>query len=511
MKRTLSIQLGHRIFQMDDLAYERLKIYLESIDQVLRSDSHKDEIIADIEMRVGEIFDERLANSERAIDLKDVLEMIDIMGRPEQYAMEENHVENEDNSTRIVDHVQHDYREIYRDTQDSIVGGVCSGLSHYIRWDPLVLRIVMVVLMFLSFGTAFIAYLIAWALIPPANTTAERLRMRGSEVNLENIQKMVKEESFRAAENVKRWGRQMRDNERESGRPFISGVGKLMVMVLGGICLLFGLGIAVLLMGSLVLTDFQWWDSDLSLMQAMDLLLPNGHAIYLIWGIVLVIVGPALSLMYTGVRWIFGIRGRMRWLHGMTTVFFIAGLVMLVYGGWLISEEFDIPASFQVRELPKDVHSDTLYVDILADPYFFGRRGKEHEFLELFKQTNDSRIYGAAVEIELVQTERADFYIEKEFSSNGRRLSDAGCLAKQIRWNESFEGNHWKIDPFISTPLDAPYRGQKIRVSIFVPIGKYVCLDKNWGWLSWREDFVDCCVASTNNGWEKNHAYPLKK
>jgi phage shock protein PspC (stress-responsive transcriptional regulator) len=511
MKRTLSIQLGHRIFQMDDLAYERLKIYLESIEQVLRLDSHKDEIIADIEMRVGEIFDERLANSQRAIDLKDVLEMIGVMGQPEQYAMEEDKKVEFEDTDRVTDHLQHDYREIYRDTQDSIIGGVCSGLSHYLRWDPLVLRIVLVILMFLSFGTAFIAYLIAWALIPPAHTTAERLRMRGSEVNLENIQKMVKDESLRAAENVKRWSRQMRDNERESGRPFVSGIGKMIVVVLGGICLLFGLGIAVLLMGSLVITDFQWWDSEMSLMQAMDLLMPNGHAMYLIWGTVLVIVGPALSLMYTGVKWIFGLKGKMRWLHGMTTVFFILGLVMLVFGGWLIAEEFDTPASFQIREVPQDLNSDTLFVDILPDPYFFGRRGKDDESLELFKQTQDSRIYGAAIEIELVQTERTDFYIEKEFSSHGSRLTDAGWSAKQIQWKEKFEGNHWKIDPFISTPLDAPYRGQKLRVSIFVPVGKYVCLDKNWGWLSWREDFIDCCVASTNNGWEKNHAYPLKK
>jgi phage shock protein PspC (stress-responsive transcriptional regulator) len=199
MKTTLSIQLGHRIFQMDDLAYERLRLYLDGIDRILRMDTHKDEIISDIELRIGELFEERLQKSQRAIDLNDVLEMIAILGQPEVFGTDQSSAhKSEESRSAVVDTVQHDYREIFRDEQDAVVGGVCSGLSHYLRWDPLVLRVVMVVLMFVSFGTAFIAYLIAWALIPPARSTAERLRMKGSEVNLENIQKMVKEESLKA-------------------------------------------------------------------------------------------------------------------------------------------------------------------------------------------------------------------------------------------------------------------------------------------------------------------------
>ncbi|MEN9394723.1 MAG: hypothetical protein RL362_944 [Bacteroidota bacterium] len=506
MKTTLSIQLGHRIFQMDDLAYERLRLYLDGIDRILRMDTHKDEIISDIELRIGELFEERLQKSQRAIDLNDVLEMIAILGQPEVFGTDQSSAhKSEESRSSVVDTVQHDYREIFRDEQDAVVGGVCSGLSHYLRWDPLVLRVVMVVLMFVSFGTAFIAYLIAWALIPPARSTAERLRMKGSEVNLENIQKMVKEESLKATENVKRWGRQMEENQRTGGRPWISGVGKFLAIFLGGVALLLGMGIVILMMASLVLVDFQWWDSELSYAEAMNLLLPFGQGVWITWGIVLVLAGPALSLMYTGVRWIFGIGGRKRWFHGMTTVFFVFGIVALFYGGWILTEEFDTPATLSHREVLSQINSDTLILKVNDDPYFLGRSSDDdgNEFLELYTETEDSRVYGAGVNFRIEQTDRSYFYYEVEYESRGSRLAEAGKNAQEIRWNSQLEGNQWSVDPFIFTPKSSPYRAQKVRVILYVPINKTVCVSPNWSWISWQNEFDDKCLTHLEGGWQR--------
>ena len=507
MKTTLSIQLGHRIFQMDDLAYERLRLYLDGIDRILRMDTHKDEIITDIELRVGEIFEERLQKSQRAIDLQDVLEMIAILGQPEVFGTDAS-VEggdNQDTTNPPVDLVQHEYREIFRDEQDAIVGGVCSGLSHYLRWDPLILRVVIVILMFISFGTAFIAYLIAWALIPPARTTAERLRMKGAEVNLENIQKMVKEESLKAAENVKRWGKQMEENQRRGGRPWLSGVGKFLAIVLGGFALLLGMGIAILLMATLVLVDFQWWDSELSYTDALSLLLPDGQGVWLTCGLVFVLASPALSLMYTGVRWIFGIGGKNRWFHGMTTLFFVFGMGALCYSGWRISEEFDTPATLSSKEVFTNLNSDTLFLHVNDDPYFLGRSNTwdSNEFLELYTETSDYRVYGAGIEMKIEETDRAQFYYEVEFESQGSRLADAGNNAKAIQWTSSIEGNVWKVDPFIFTPKSAPYRGQKVRVTLYVPLNKSVSVSNHWNWVSWQEEFNDRVITHRDSGWEK--------
>lgn len=58
-------------------------------------------------------------------------------------------------------------RQLYRDTDDQKLGGVCSGLAHYFDLDPLLVRVAFVAA--LAFGGAsFIAYLLLWWLVDPA-------------------------------------------------------------------------------------------------------------------------------------------------------------------------------------------------------------------------------------------------------------------------------------------------------------------------------------------------------
>ncbi len=251
--------------------------------------------------------------------------------------------------------------------------------------------------------------------------------------------------------------------------------------------------------------DFQWWDSELSYLEALNLLLPQGQGIWITWGIVLVLAGPALSLMYTGVRWIFGIGGRKRWFHGMTTLFFIFGIVALFYGGWVLSEEFDTPATLSHREVLGQIQSDTLILKVSEDPYFIGRSSEEegNEFLELYTETSSARVYGGGVEFRIEQTDRNQFYYEIEYEARGSRLADAGKNAKDIQWKSELRGNEWSVDPFIFTPKSSPYRGQKVRVVLYVPLNKTVCVSSNWSWISWQDEFEDRCLTHQEGGWQK--------
>ena len=54
--------------------------------------------------------------------------------------------------------------------------------------------------MFFAFGTGFVIYIILWAVIPKANTTAEKLQMKGEMPNIENIKKSVSEEDKKEIE-----------------------------------------------------------------------------------------------------------------------------------------------------------------------------------------------------------------------------------------------------------------------------------------------------------------------
>ena len=57
-------------------------------------------------------------------------------------------------------------KRLYRSTQNKVLAGICGGIADYFNVDPVLVRIIFVVLLIASFGTAAIAYLIAWVIIP---------------------------------------------------------------------------------------------------------------------------------------------------------------------------------------------------------------------------------------------------------------------------------------------------------------------------------------------------------
>jgi phage shock protein PspC (stress-responsive transcriptional regulator) len=57
-------------------------------------------------------------------------------------------------------------KRLTRRTNDKILGGVCSGLADYLGIDPTLVRVLTVIAAVFSLGTAVVAYVVAWALMP---------------------------------------------------------------------------------------------------------------------------------------------------------------------------------------------------------------------------------------------------------------------------------------------------------------------------------------------------------
>ncbi len=57
-------------------------------------------------------------------------------------------------------------KRLYRSSKNKIIAGVCSGIGEYYGIDPVVVRLVWVILTLVSFGFGVLAYLIAWMIIP---------------------------------------------------------------------------------------------------------------------------------------------------------------------------------------------------------------------------------------------------------------------------------------------------------------------------------------------------------
>ncbi len=197
MKRAISINLGGIVFNIDDDAYRELQAYLTKIESCFSDREESKEIMNDIEVRIAELFNEKITDYKKVITSKDVNEIINVMGKPEQFG----EVEKESTYEQRERFGPTGYRRMYRDPDNRILGGVCSGMSAYWRIDPIILRILFVIA-FLGYGTGLIIYIILWIVLPEAKTKAQKLEMMGEKVNVSNIGKAFKEEFNNVKKNM---------------------------------------------------------------------------------------------------------------------------------------------------------------------------------------------------------------------------------------------------------------------------------------------------------------------
>ena len=196
MKRTLTVNLNSIVFNIDDDAYEVLNKYLSDIAAHFSSDEEKDEIMADIEARIAELFGDRLQRNKEVITMSDVQEIIAVMGNPSQYADGDETKENATETTKT-DTKKQSQKRFYRDPENAILGGVCSGIAAYFNWDATWVRVLVILIALISSGVAIAAYIIAWVIAPKAVTASQRLEMQGEDVTVENIKAEI--------ENVKNY------------------------------------------------------------------------------------------------------------------------------------------------------------------------------------------------------------------------------------------------------------------------------------------------------------------
>jgi len=189
MKKVINITLGSIVFAIEQDAYDVLASYLESIQQHLSSGDDYTEIISDIESALAEKFIARKRSEKVAVTTDDVRVVTKEMGEPSDFGAGEA-PEHADTSVASAKSDEAKKR-LYRDTDDSIIAGVASGIAHYFAIDPVVVRIVFFVSVFFN-GLGVLAYGILWLVVPKAETTTQKYAARGERVTLKEITQRVK-------------------------------------------------------------------------------------------------------------------------------------------------------------------------------------------------------------------------------------------------------------------------------------------------------------------------------
>jgi phage shock protein C len=215
MQRIIQINIAGRVLPIEEDAYQLLHDYINSLECQFRGDDGK-EIIEDIENRISELFSIRLQSGAQAIDRNDVRKVIETLGSASDLNDGANsHKQQAPNFTYGSQNTQQNYTRrtsrLYRDPYDKVIGGVCSGLSHYFDVDPVIIRLIMAVL-FLTFGIGLIAYIIAWAIIPVARSREELCNMNGGQpVTFHEISRNVQGELQDLKKRGEQMSRELRD------------------------------------------------------------------------------------------------------------------------------------------------------------------------------------------------------------------------------------------------------------------------------------------------------------
>jgi len=217
MQRIIQINIAGRALPIEEDAYLILKDYLSALQRQFSTEEGRDEIIQDIEYRIAELFTIRLQSGAFSIDVADVRKVMETLGAPADFGA----TGQASYSTTVSLPVpytqqqrQQDYtgqqtasgqRRIYRNPNDKMLGGVCSGLGNYFDIDPVIIRLLWAASIFLA-GFGVVAYLIAWAVIPVAKSPQDFAQMSdGTAMNFHDMTRNVAHEM----QDLKKRGEEM--------------------------------------------------------------------------------------------------------------------------------------------------------------------------------------------------------------------------------------------------------------------------------------------------------------
>jgi phage shock protein PspC (stress-responsive transcriptional regulator) len=167
MNKVITINLNGRAYQLEEQGYVKLQAYLAEAARHLENDPDKDEIVADLEQAVAEKFDRLLNAGKTVVTEKEIAQVIEEMGKVEGQEEEKKEEPSDEKKTETKT------KHLFRLREGAIIGGVCAGLAAYFNIDVAIVRLIFIILTFITGGGMVIVYIVMMIILPQAETAAE--------------------------------------------------------------------------------------------------------------------------------------------------------------------------------------------------------------------------------------------------------------------------------------------------------------------------------------------------
>ena len=509
MNRTININLGGFFFHIDETAYQKLRTYLASISKSLSDDAHgKNEIIADIEARISELLSEKITDSRQVVSEIDIEDIIVIMGQPEDYTEDEEAYSDASYSYK---RNSSSGKKLFRDGDDKFLGGVASGIAHYFDIDTIWVRLLFLVITIAGVGAGILVYIALWILLPEAKTTAEKLQMEGEPVNIDNIEKKIREEFTNVSESVRNAANEASEkikdgasefsekmgqtfsaktNKNNGLQDFLNAIGKIAMVffkILGKfIGVLFVIsGAAVILsliIGGFSVGSLEFLNIDGGFINYPDFFYEATLPKWLLSISLFTLIGiPFLVLLVLGLRMLSSNIKQFSKITSITllAIWFMALLTIIFTGVEFEASHANYGKSISNNQL--DItKKDTLILKMINNDLLYyqdnlKRSSRKHEVAingELMVYTNDIRL-----DVKKSNTGYAYFIVQKE--SYGRSRIKASKNAEKIQYEYTITDNEIVFDAFFLSDLKNIFKDEEIDITVFIPATSTIYFDSS--------------------------------
>lgn len=562
MNKIININLAGRLIPIDEVAYEQLRKYIDWLKQFFGREEGGNEIVHDMEDRIGELFQNNIKRGASCITEKEVSEMIAVMGSPEQIVEEAGEEEkgqasfrqdekNQQQATHqnrlsrsgkekviggvcggIAAHFNIDpawvriafaisfliwgagilvylllwillpesnreqvvlKRRLYRDPEHKVAGGVCGGIAAYFNIDPIIPRLIFALplLGIVFFGvvnddvfffpaflgglpTLVILYIVLWASLPKPMTMTEKLEMRGTKVDVQNLSYALK------------------TNESNIVVPRKSGIGEVIAVAAKAVIFII-LGFVLLVMATVIIGILAAL-SGLAISSAftyplLSLATESATQQNLLWiCLLLVIVIPFVAIIRLLARMITGRKkAANKWLNIGMVLVFSASVFCLFWIGGSIANDFSLRYK-RTETLPiTQPLSDTIVIKNIVT----NKDGEEVEY-DYLGDEDEGILLGTDgsfgipnVSFNMVKSPDSLFHLTVQKSAYGKDQQRAKDFAEKIEVNFNQEQNTIYIPRYFMITNGKPFRGQQLKFELQIPKGKY-CLPELWNYNTQR-------------------------
>ncbi|MBP6732879.1 MAG: PspC domain-containing protein [Chitinophagales bacterium] len=491
MRKTLNINIGGIAFIIDENAFELLHNYLEALKKKFSNEAERQEILNDIEARIAEMLSQKLADRKEVVSITEVQAIMDAMGKPEDIAGEETDATTTNTAGPAQSATQTVYepikKRLFRDADDAKVAGVIAGLCHYFGInDPVWMRIAAVILIFVTSGSIILLYLLLVIIVPKALTSAEKLQMKGEPVNINTIEKEIKDSFTRTGETVNRF---VKDDTffEKAGNTALSILKVLLRIAVAGLLvwsIFMLMCVIVIFVASYILGTSQFNDVSQLLVEGKNTISLLSFGFLLFFGV------PFLALIYLALRVFTGHKSRVTGLKWVLLSAWFIGFILLSLTGYRTAKNFRTSVSKQEQTPLMQPAAGTLYV-MLSDNDGKPVDAEEEEALESFNVSEDGvfvngvnikdlkQIPVAKPALELMVSANDSFYIQKIVTARGKTSPEAKNHAAATIYSYSQTDTILNLNPYLYIDKTGKWRAQSLKIRLAIPEGKKIRFANN--------------------------------